>query len=300
MESSCAVRLLGFKIRWPVLARPVQVEHRRRQHQHESRAPLRGGQRAEHPDPRPASLPCAQEDADRQRQIQRLGVVRREVERHRRERRDEHGQPGHLARIDLRETDPGATAAPELECGQTMDAIQRARQCGDRQQHAGCHRRHAQMRDRAQAERVQREEGRSRRGERAQVRAVTVMGDHQIPRRIPARRGSRQQIAQPAKSPCHAGRVERVAHRTRAKRQHRAAPGEPDKQTRAPQRPPHHARRHDLCGIDRRALDCGPPTRELSRSGHAGYLGCLGVHIPGLLQALRQSGTTGRKSQSER
>ena len=82
--------------------------------------------------------------------------------------------------------------------------------------------------------------GRSRaRGrERAEIGAVAVVRDHQIPGRVPARRRRREQVAEPAEAPRHAGRVERVARRAGAERQHRAHAGEPDQQARAPQRPP--------------------------------------------------------------
>ena len=56
-------------------------------------------------------------------------------------------------------------------------------------------------------------------GERAQVGAVAVVGDHQIPGRVPARRRGRQQVAEPAEAARHAGRVEGAAHRPEAERQ---------------------------------------------------------------------------------
>ncbi len=131
------------EVRRAILARAVQVEHRRGQHQHQPRAARRGGQRAEHADPRPAPLPRAQEDPDRQRQVQRLGVVRREVERHRGERRDDHRQPRTSPATRARRS-VVALGAPELERGQAMDAVQREGQRDGRQQHAGQHRRHAE------------------------------------------------------------------------------------------------------------------------------------------------------------
>ena len=78
------------------IARAVQVEHQRGQQQHEAGAARRGGERAEHADGGPAPLAGAPEEPDRERQVERLRVDRREEEGHRRERGGEHRQAGRL------------------------------------------------------------------------------------------------------------------------------------------------------------------------------------------------------------
>ena len=147
-----------------------------------------------------------------------------------------------------------------------MDAVQRERQRRHRQQHAGGDRRHAERRDRAEAERVEREEGGARGRERAEVGAVAVVGDHQVPGRVPARGRRREQTAERAEPARHAAGVERVAHRAEAERQHRPHPGEPHEQARGPQRAPDRADRERPAGVDsHRARGAGGSRRGQRR-----------------------------------
>ena len=195
----------------------------------------------------------------------------------------------------------------------------------DRQQHASQHRRHAQRCDAAQAERVQRKEGRARGRVDAEVGAVAVAGDHQVPGRVPARRRSGEQVAEPAEATGHARGVEGFALGPEAEGEHRAHARDPDEQARAPQRPPAvahggHPRgvraqprepggvraqpREPPCGRSQRPRGRWLPRgaralerlRQLARALGHGELGGVGVH--GLASSVEIAAlASGRKSQ---
>ena len=77
--------------------------------------------------------------------------------------------------------------------------------------------------EQAQTERVEREECRPRRGPvGGEFGRVAVVRDHQVPRRVPARRRGDQQVAEPAGAAGDVWRVERVVHPGQAEGEHGA------------------------------------------------------------------------------
>jgi hypothetical protein len=148
-----------------------------------------------------------------------------------------------------------------------VQAVERRGEREQRQRNARGDRRRAQPRDRAQPERIERKESAARRRRAAQVRVVAALRDHQVPRRIPARRGAREQIAEPAEAARDAWRVEGFAHGAKAEQRERSRPGEPHQRARAEQRARAVAR-----GVHARLVGQQPrPSRAQRRSeGGAG------------------------------
>ena len=218
-----------------------------------------------------------------------------------------------------RATDVRSPSARQLERGQAVDAVQGEGEGEQRQDHAGEHRRQTGPRDHVKAERIQREERGARGGERAQVRPVAVVRDHQVPGGVPAGRGGRQQVAEPPESPGHSRRVEGVANRSKAKGKQRSHTRQPHEQARAPQRQPAVAHRCPARRVDRSKMGqrSGPAAaRGAGRRAHArrglkrggqlacfvedGQLGGVGVHVVWAERGRQRCSVSGRKSHSER
>ncbi len=128
-----------------VLARSVQVEHHRGRHQHHPRAARRGGQRAEHPHPRPAPLD------GRTRRPRPTAPDRATRSRPPRSRRPSAQTPSRSppGGPPLAAAGPSERAGPRRAQARASSGggcrTGRARRRAERQQHTGEHRRHAEV-----------------------------------------------------------------------------------------------------------------------------------------------------------
>ena len=148
-----------------------------------------------------------------------------------------------------------------------MDPVQGQRERAQREQHAGSTGGAPSRRSRAApADTAGRRPSREPIREPARSGPVAVVGDDQVPGRVPARRRRGQQVAQPAEAARHARRVEGVAHRPEAERQDRPHARRP---TRAGASSTARASSRARPPARRVGAQARPPSRRLGR-GRAG------------------------------
>ena len=172
-----------------------------------------------------------------------------------------------------------------------MDPVEGKAKREQREEHTGDHGRDPEPGDRSHAEWIEREEGSAGGRQSAQVGAVAIVGDDEVPGRVPARDGGSEQAPEPAEAPRHPRGVEGSSHGPVAEGLDRRDGSSPDEQTRADQRAHAHAQgRHP----QRIGAHAPPPAErkgerparrsllpdgrgQLARTLAEGQLGCVRV-----------------------